>query len=217
MSQPTYPGDQHRPDQPGRPGPPGPPPGEPKYGVRLPPEQVPTPAESNPYGQPAGPTGPAGPAGPTAVAPGVHDADPYAGAYGPYGAPSGAGQPGQPGQPIPGAQPPYGGQPQYGYPPYGGAPYAPKPRNAIGIVSMSLGIASIVLFCLNWLAAVIGLSAVITGLVSVNYGKKGLATNSRLGVVGIITGIVGIIVGIWFLVWFLGTPEGQQILRDAGF
>lgn len=82
---------------------------------------------------------------------------------------------------------------------------------------MSLGIASVVLFCLNWVAALIGLSAIITGIVSLNYGKKGLATNSRLGLVGIITGAIGMIAGIVFLVWFLGTPEGQQILRDSGF
>lgn len=209
MSQPTPP-----------PGQPGQPEDEPRYGVRLPPDQVPPPVQPNPYGTP-----PAGSTPPTSPV-----ADPYAGAYGAggYGTPpSGPGGPGAPpaqGQQPLAAQPPYGGQTPYAaQPPYGGqAPYAPgpyaaKPRNAIGIVSMSLGIASVVLFCLNWLAALIGLSAVITGLVSVNYGKKGLATNSRLGVIGIITGVIGMIAGIGFLVWFLRTPEGQQILRDAGF
>lgn len=96
---------------------------------------------------------------------------------------------------------------QGGYNPYGPnggfAPPLQKEQkddtNVLGIVSLVLGILSIVLFCCGWTSIVLGIAAVITGIFGLRQPKgKGVA------IAGIVCGSVGMLIfcGMYLLfVW----------------
>ncbi|MFE6976859.1 DUF4190 domain-containing protein [Streptomyces sp. NPDC057682] len=171
------------------------------------------------------PAAPSGPGGPDQAPPAAHPAQGPAGAPGPAAGPwqgpgavppppVGPNGPGQPaagpyGYPAPAGQGQYGypaGAPQYGdyagYPGYTGYPangWGPAPANGLGIASLVLGIISVVLFCLWGLGIVLGVLALIFGLIGRGRAKRGEADNAGVALAGIILGSVGMVVSAAFL------------------
>ncbi|MEV7295589.1 DUF4190 domain-containing protein [Streptomyces microflavus] len=149
-------------------------------------------------GPPADSTGPIpapggfGPA-PSAVPP------PPTGPVGPGQAPPPTGHYGYPAPP---AQP-YGGYP--GYDPYGGQqPWGPQPSNGLGTAALVLGIISVVGFCMYGVNIVLGILALIFGIIGLGRAKRGEATNRGMAIAGIITGSIGIVIGsvlLGFIIW----------------
>ncbi|MFF2330517.1 MULTISPECIES: DUF4190 domain-containing protein [unclassified Streptomyces] len=122
--------------------------------------------------------------------------------------------PNGPGQPVPPAAGTYGYPaapvPQYGgYPGYGGynqGPWGgPAPSNGMGTAAMVLGILAVCLFCVYGIPSLIlGVLALIFGILGRKRVQRGEATNSGQALAGIIMGSVGIFFGvaiISFVVW----------------
>lgn len=106
------------------------------------------------------------------------------------------------GYPAPPAQP-YGGYP--GYDPYGGQqPWGPQPSNGLGTAALVLGIISVVGFCMYGVNIVLGILALIFGIIGLGRAKRGEATNRGMAIAGIITGSIGIVIGsvlLGFIIW----------------
>ncbi|HET6856802.1 MAG TPA: DUF4190 domain-containing protein [Streptomyces sp.] len=141
-----------------------------------------TPAPGGPYAPGAVPPPPVAPTGPNAQ----------------YGYPS---------YPSVGsaAPPPYGqpAGPSYGYPGYPSAAQSgwtgmqAQPQNGMGTTAMVLGILAVCLFCLWGVVSIIlGLLAVIFGIVGRKRVARGEATNNGMALAGIITGAIGILLGL---------------------
>ncbi|MET7386817.1 DUF4190 domain-containing protein [Streptomyces sp. NPDC005529] len=150
------------------------------------------PAWDNPFAPPAAHTpypqsGPGEPVPPPPIAPG-----------GPGHLPYGYGYPQYPGS-GPSA---YGGVPGYGWP---AGP--PAPSNGLGTASMVLGIIASVLFCAWPLAIVLGILAIVFGVIGRGRVRKGEATNPGQALAGIICGSVGIVLGTALIVVIVALPD----------
>ncbi len=110
----------------------------------------------------------------------------------PYGYPS---HPSYPTYPS-GAGYGYPHQPGYGGPGYGWPPMAPQPMNGMGTASLVIGIVSVVFSCLWPVAIILGILAVVFGLVSRQRARRGQATNAGQALAGIICGVVGIVLAV---------------------
>ncbi|MFI8370800.1 DUF4190 domain-containing protein [Streptomyces sp. NPDC085466] len=188
-------------------------------GKRVPVHDQPT-ITSIPTGDAAGgelpppPVAPGGPAayGAPASAPG-------------YGYPPG---PAAPGYGHPAAGPAYGypaaGAPTtYGYPPAGPMPYGPLPgqSNGLGTAGMVLGIIGT---CLFWLwgvpAIVLGVLALIFGILGRKRVNRGEASNGGAATAGIVLGTVSLVLGtafLAFIVWaVMVTEEYREIEGGDG-
>nr|WTB33998.1 DUF4190 domain-containing protein [Streptomyces sp. NBC_00830] len=111
---------------------------------------------------------------------------------------------------YPAAPPPqYGGYP--GYPGYGQAPWGgPGPANGLGIASMVLGIIAVVGFCMWGLGVVLGVLALILGLIGRGRAKRGEATNGGMALAGVILGSIGIVISgafLGFLIWAIANDD----------
>src|SRR2546421_2233735 len=103
--------------------------------------------------------------------------------------------------PDPWAPPPDGAQlaaPRPDFPPPG--PPAPQPAgDGLAIASLVLGIVGVVLgftVFLFWVAGVLGLLALVLGLVGRGRVRRGLATNKRMALAGAILGGCAIVLAI---------------------
>jgi hypothetical protein len=130
-------------------------------------------------------------------------ADPYAqpvsGAQafpvsGPNPYPVSGGSYGQPQPPAYHAYPPVG----YQVPGYGLGPN-PTSANALGIVSLVLGILSIPLACCSFFGLVAPIPAIICGILGIRKANQGQANNKGLAIAGLICGIVGLIISLSFV------------------
>ncbi|MEW2167302.1 DUF4190 domain-containing protein [Streptomyces sp. NPDC007084] len=150
------------------------------------------PAWDNPFAAPTAPTpypqpGPGEPVPPPPIAPDGPGQVPYG-----YGYPQ-----------YPGAGPAaHGGVPGYGWPP---AP--PAPSNGMGTSSLVLGIIAAVLFCAWPLAILLGILAVIFGVIGRGKVRRGEATNPGQALAGIICGVVGIVLGAVLMVVVIAVPD----------
>ncbi|MCF4136853.1 DUF4190 domain-containing protein [Streptomyces sp. Tue 6430] len=95
------------------------------------------------------------------------------------------------GQPTP----PYGQStpsPSYGQPtpPYG---TPPERRNGFGIAALVLGIVAVVLFWTVFGGILLGLLAVVFGVLGHRRARRGVATNGVMAIVGAVTGALGLI------------------------
>jgi hypothetical protein len=87
-------------------------------------------------------------------------------------------------------------------PPPPGSP-AGAPNNTLGLVSMILGIAAIVLGCcpLSWFLGIpVGVAAAITGFMGKQKADQGLATNRGQAQAGFICGIIGAAATVLYIV-----------------
>ncbi|MET9902234.1 hypothetical protein [Streptomyces sp. NPDC006446] len=126
---------------------------------------------------------------------------------------------------------PYGyGYPQYGAarpgfahpgaPGYGWPVMQPLPSNGMGTAGLVLGIIAAVLFCAWPLAIVLGILAVIFGLIGRGKARRGEATNPGQALAGVICGAVGIVLAIALLVLIIVAPDddgGEDPGGDYGF
>ncbi|WP_406091988.1 DUF4190 domain-containing protein [Streptomyces sp. NBC_01013] len=143
--------------------------------------------------------------------------------------PNGPGQPtpppvGQYGYPAP-PQPQYGYPappvPQYGdypgYPGYGQNAWGgPGPANGMGIASLVLGIISVAGFCMYGLGIILGVLALIFGLIGRGRVTKGEANNGGVALAGIILGSIGIVVSAAFLGFFIWAVTNDDLDSDSG-
>ncbi|MDQ8701355.1 DUF4190 domain-containing protein [Streptomyces sp. LHD-70] len=103
--------------------------------------------------------------------------------------------------------PPPGGQPM-APPPF---PVPPQPQNGLGITALVLGIIGAVLFFTVWGGIVLGVLALIFGLVGHSKARKGLATNKGVALSGAILGGIALIVSI---VWLVVVVMAVQSVSD---
>ncbi|MFE9095549.1 DUF4190 domain-containing protein [Streptomyces sp. NPDC007264] len=178
---------------------------------------------------PAGPwSAPFAPPGPAPSTPG----GPAVGALPPFGGPTPGAladpfAPPAAGEPVP--PPPIGpegpGQPPYAYPAHPGYPgYGPgggavgygwpgtpfMPSNGLGTASMVLGIVSAAVFCLWPVAIVVGVLAVIFGIIGRRKARRGEATNGGMALAGLICGAVGVALGIGLFAVILTAPNNND-------
>ncbi|GAA4898563.1 DUF4190 domain-containing protein [Streptomyces coeruleoprunus] len=135
--------------------------------------------------------------------------------------------PGGPAQPAPG---PYGypaptttqfgaayGYPGAGYPgyaPYGPGGWGPAPANGLGVASMVLGIISLVGCWAYGLGIILGILALIFGLIGRKRVQRGEANNGPMATAGIVTGSVGIALGalvLGLIIWAIA-----QDIKNGG-
>lgn len=138
-------------------------------------------------------------------------------------APHGPGRPGQYGYPAPSAPPsaaygypapPAGPSAAYGYPGYPGyagqQAWGPAPANGLGVAAMVLGIISVVGFCMWGLGIILGLLALIFGIIGRGRAKRGEATNGGMALAGIILGSIAMAISaafLGFLIWAIANDE----------
>ncbi|MFC9704623.1 DUF4190 domain-containing protein [Streptomyces sp. NPDC056943] len=96
----------------------------------------------------------------------------------------------------------------YAYPSYGGGygqpPGFQQPSNGMGIASMVLGIVAVVGFCLYGVNIILGILALIFGIIGLKKAGRGEATNRGMALAGVILGSVGIVVGsviLGLIIW----------------
>ncbi|WP_199566465.1 DUF4190 domain-containing protein [Streptomyces corynorhini] len=105
----------------------------------------------------------------------------------------------------------------YGYPgadPYGGGP---APRNGLGIAALVVSLIGLVFFWTVVGGIVLGLLAIVFGVIGFRRGKRGEATNGTMALIGAIIGVLAILasgliiaVGVSFF-----KSEGFSDLRDC--
>lgn len=81
----------------------------------------------------------------------------------------------------------------------------PKQNNALAIVSLVLGIISIVLGCCgSWIAIVLGIGGIVCSVLSKKQGKTGMGTAGFIcSIVGIVLAIVVLVLALVFSVAFM--------------
>ncbi|MER5277639.1 DUF4190 domain-containing protein [Streptomyces sp. NPDC002809] len=204
-----------RPQTDGGTGTPGPPPAHDQQTVTSVPGVGTGPAPTAGFGppdqgQPAGPGGWQGP-GPGSVPP------PPVGPNGPgQGTPPPGGQYGYPAPPQSQYGYPAPPVPQYGdYAGYGGQPVwgVTGPANGMGTAAMVLGIVAICLFCVYGIPSLIlGILALIFGIIGRKRVARGEADNSGQALAGIILGSIGIAIGVVIiggLIWLFATHADE--------
>jgi hypothetical protein len=78
-------------------------------------------------------------------------------------------------------------------------PYLVKPRNGAGVAALVLGLLGLVLTLLvlpSPLGALLGLLAVVFGIIGIGRAGRGEATNRGQAVTGLITGILALALGV---------------------
>ncbi|MFF2730909.1 DUF4190 domain-containing protein [Streptomyces sp. NPDC058008] len=149
--------------------------------------------------QPPVPEPPVGPNGP-----GPHD--PYGYPAAPSAASAAYGYPAAPSAPAAYGYP--------GYPGYGGQPaWGPAPANGLGIASMVLGIIAVAGFCMWGIGIILGILALVFGIIGRGRAKRGEANNGGMALAGIILGSVSIVVSavfLVFLIWAVANDESSS-------
>jgi hypothetical protein len=116
------------------------------------------------------------------------------------------------GYPAPPAQP-YGGYPGYGAYGMGPAAWGPAPNNGLGTAAMVIGIISVVGFCLYGVNIILGILALIFGIIGLGRAKRGEATNRGMALAGVILGAVGIAVGsviLGLIIWAATSSDSDR-------
>ncbi|MCX2967422.1 MULTISPECIES: DUF4190 domain-containing protein [Streptomyces] len=143
---------------------------------------------NDPYG---GAQGPGGGTGPQDPGPGGRPGE------GDYGHPGGSGEPprysGGPNDPYGGG---HGGAGEPGG--YGGPPRSP--RNGFGIAALILGIVGVLLFWTAVGGVLLGLLAVVFGILGWRRSKRGEATNGGMSIAGLVLGALALIGSIIVIV-----------------
>jgi hypothetical protein len=155
--------------------PPQQPPPAPPYGQQ--PQQPPP--YQDPYGQPQQP-------------PPYQDpyAQPQQPAYqDPYGQPTS-------GSPYPTSGPGYPGLGQYPVAGYGAPMGGPQQNNTLGLISMILGIIAIPAACCAFLGMIVGVGALVLGILGMRKAAAGQASNRGQALAGVICGSIGLVLSI---------------------
>lgn len=127
--------------------------------------------------------------------------------YAPPQAPYGQ-QPPQPGYVPP--QPPVYQQPPYAVAPgYYAAPVPPKKTNGFAVASLICGVVALPLFCCIWLPILLGVLAIVFGILARRQDEK----MPGMAVAGIICGVIGLVLAILCLVGYY-TGSFEWALND---
>ncbi|MFE5939259.1 DUF4190 domain-containing protein [Streptomyces sp. NPDC056470] len=122
-------------------------------------------------------------------------------------APSGYGYPGYPGYP--------GGAVGYGQP-----GWQQTPSNGMGIAAMVLGIIAVAGFCMYGLGVILGILALVFGIIGRKKVQRGEANNGGMATAGIVLGSIGILVSAVFLafvIWAIVESENSDSSSDDPF
>lgn len=148
---------------------------------------------------------------------------PEQGGPGPSGTPD-------PGRPAAGSGPSYGapayGAPAYGAPAYGGGPaYGGAPprgaSNGLGTAALVLGVLA-VLTGFFLIGGLLGIVAVVLGVLGRRKAKRGEATNGGMALAGIVLGVIGVLLAVVAIATTLALFDSGQVrdlnecLQDAG-
>ncbi|MFB7917836.1 DUF4190 domain-containing protein [Streptomyces sp. NPDC056061] len=135
--------------------------------------------------------------------------------------------PNGPGQQVPPAAGQYGypaaPAPQYGYPGYPGYPQAPwggpQPANGMGTAAMVLGILALCTFCMYGIPSIVlGVLALIFGILGRKRVQRGEANNSGQALSGVIMGSIGIAIGVAFIAFFVWLLVAHtEEFEDSGY
>ncbi|MBQ1749644.1 MAG: DUF4190 domain-containing protein, partial [Lachnospiraceae bacterium] len=108
------------------------------------------------------------------------------------------------------------GQPGYGYGPQPVPMYQPRWTNTLGIVSIALGILSLIFFCTFILSMILGVVAIVLGCVQLSRNKKfNVEGNKACSITGIITGAITVVLTILFFVFiFIGATRNEDMIRE---
>jgi hypothetical protein len=100
----------------------------------------------------------------------------------------------------------YGGQHQggpYGNAPYGGQPYGAGPgrpkRNGLGIAALVVGLLALLTSITLVGGIVLGIVAIVLGVLGRGRAKRGEADNGGTAVAGLVLGVVGLLLSLLFL------------------
>ncbi|WP_130291581.1 DUF4190 domain-containing protein [Pseudonocardia sediminis] len=107
---------------------------------------------------------------------------------------------------------------QWGPPPnYQQPHYAPAPRNGLGIAALVLGICGFLSGLIPfffWFALIAGVIGLILGLVGFSRTRKGVATNKKTSIAGVVLSVLSVAMGIWgAVILFQGL---NQLATDLG-
>ncbi|GAB7192026.1 hypothetical protein NUM3379_27350 [Kineococcus sp. NUM-3379] len=109
--------------------------------------------------------------------------------------------------------------PEYGQGGYGAPPAAP--RNGLGLTALILGIVGILL---SWTVVggiLLGIAAIVLGVIGRKRARRGEATNGGVALGGIITGAIALVLGVVMIAlsaWFvsqLGFGDLARCLQEA--
>lgn len=107
---------------------------------------------------------------------------------------------------YPGGYPPPPQQPYYG----GYQPPPTGPKNGLGVAALVTAIVGLV-FCWSVFGGVVlGVVAVILGIVGYGRAKRGQATNTGVAIAGIVLGALAVIVSLAFI------PIWMSVFSDVG-
>ncbi|MFG1934300.1 DUF4190 domain-containing protein [Mycobacterium sp. NPDC048908] len=119
--------------------------------------------------------------------------------------------------PYPGYYPPPPPQPYAGY-----APPPMAPKNSLGIAALVVAIVGLVLCWSVAGGVVLGLVAVILGIVARGRVRRGEATNGGVAIAGIVLGILAIVISLVFIpIWYgmfreVGGSDYVECVSKAG-
>ena len=101
---------------------------------------------------------------------------------------------------YPGGYPPPPQQPYYG----GYQPQPTGPKNGLGIAALVIAILGLV-FCWTVIGGVVlGVVAVIIGILGRGRAKRGQATNGGVAIAGVVLGVLAVIVSLAFIPIWMG-------------
>ena len=94
--------------------------------------------------------------------------------------------------------------------------YQPRWTNTLGIVSIALGILSLIFFCTFILSMILGVVAIVLGCVQLSRNKKfNVEGNKACSITGIITGAITVVLTILFFVFiFIGATKNEDMIRE---
>ncbi|MEU6486444.1 DUF4190 domain-containing protein [Streptomyces sp. NPDC046887] len=155
------------------------------------------------------PPPPTAPGGPAPTSPYGYP-DPTVPPGGGYGYPDPTVTSGGYGYPVP---PPPAASGYPGYPGYG-TWGAPAPSNGMGVAALVLGIIGVVLFCAWGLGVILGILALIFGLIGRRKARRGEADNGGMALAGVILGSVAIAIGAGFLAFLIWSVANDPEFSD---
>jgi hypothetical protein len=86
------------------------------------------------------------------------------------------------------------------------------PQNGYGVAAMVLGIVSVCLFCLYGFGALLGILAIVFGVLGRKRVQRGEATNAGQALAGIVLGIASIVITavvIGLIIWAVNMDQGS--------
>ena len=140
----------------------------------------------------------------------------------PYDPPSGSQPAAQPygSSPFPGQEQQYGAQP--GTPPAGTQPYGTPPagprRNGLGTAALVLGVLAVLSCWTVIFGLLLGLAAIVLGIIGRKRAKRGEADNGGVATAGLVLGVIGMVLSVVIGVALgsvignlINSPEGRRL------